>query len=549
MRDWSKPAITLLFGFGLLLACTFVYLSKVPLNFTYDGMVFASHIERDHEPLWNFFHPHHLIYTFLGRLLFLWGRDHGASWDGLVTLQFFDLVTGVLGVLLVFHLLVRETDDRPTAFLSALGLSLTYSYWYFSTSPGVRIFATVTPLLAWYVLTYQRKAHPTFGLVIGFAHAFACLGHQTNLLLFPAFLIGILSLPGRTFREKFQTILYYSFSLTFWVLAVYGFVGRFICYRKTYSTWLWWVFSYFHVQQWGGHMEQAGIERGKFAMVQAFLQDILPYKTMAEPFTYAATRTIFTYTLWFLTAYLLLRIKPIWTKSRMSLIMAFLWLLAFVPFFIWWEPWNIEFWVSSTVPCWILLGLVVSDLSRLFKLPVLSLANRALIVGLWGGIIVLMFFYNFQDVLARNTVKPAMGHQNLLGALDWKVPVDDLLIVNGINTIPFYIDRFQKRRTFSLYGFFRKYRSHDQDVGKTPPDPWKGLDTRLHEEWKQGHKVWVLTEAVDPTDEWRGKLERMLGFQAGSVSTYFGHYNLEKVEYHGKVYFYEVRSPSIGSKP
>ncbi len=89
MREWSKPASTFLLGLGLWAFCFCVYLSHLPVNYTYDGMVFASRVESDHLPLWDYFHPHHLIYTFLGRLIFLWGRSHGATWDGLVTLQFF----------------------------------------------------------------------------------------------------------------------------------------------------------------------------------------------------------------------------------------------------------------------------------------------------------------------------------------------------------------------------------------------------------------------------------------------------------------------------
>ncbi|HTA76858.1 MAG TPA: hypothetical protein VK791_06865, partial [bacterium] len=134
MREWSKPVSTLLLGFGLWLFCVFIYLSHIPLNYTYDGMVFASRVERDNLPLWDMFHPHHLIYTFLGRLVFLWGKSNGAVWDGLVALQFFDLMTGALGVLITFHLLVRETNDRLVAALSALGLAFSFSYWYFSTS-------------------------------------------------------------------------------------------------------------------------------------------------------------------------------------------------------------------------------------------------------------------------------------------------------------------------------------------------------------------------------------------------------------------------------
>src|SRR6185295_2259075 len=104
MREWSKPASTLLFGLGLLILCFCVYLSNLPVNYTYDGMVFASRVENPHVRPWDLFHPHHLLYTFLGHLLFLWGKENGALWDGLVALQFFDVMTGVVGIFLAFHL-------------------------------------------------------------------------------------------------------------------------------------------------------------------------------------------------------------------------------------------------------------------------------------------------------------------------------------------------------------------------------------------------------------------------------------------------------------
>lgn len=228
MREWSKPFSTLLIGFSVWLFCVFIYLSHLPINYTYDGMVFASRIEQGNTPIWDMFHPHHLIYILLGRLFFLWGKAHGADWDGLVALQFFDLITGSLGVLIAYHLLIRETNDRIIAALSALGLAFTFSYWYFSTSPGVRIFATVTPLFAWYLLTYLKTSRPAFGLWLGLAHALAVLGHQTNLLLMPAFVGAIWLLNKKTLWEKIKTTFYYLAVLTLGVLGVYGFVGRFV---------------------------------------------------------------------------------------------------------------------------------------------------------------------------------------------------------------------------------------------------------------------------------------------------------------------------------
>ena len=107
MREWSKPASTLLLGFGLWLFCVFIYLSHIPLNSTPMTAWFSPRILKGTTHLSGIcFIPTHLIYTFLGRLLFLWGKAHGAEWDGLVTLpQFFDLMTGSLGILIAFHLM------------------------------------------------------------------------------------------------------------------------------------------------------------------------------------------------------------------------------------------------------------------------------------------------------------------------------------------------------------------------------------------------------------------------------------------------------------
>lgn len=556
MREWSKPASTLLFGFGIWIFCLCVYLSNLPLNYTYDGMVFASHIEREHLALWNFFHPHHLIYTFLGRLIFLWGKAHGATWDGLVTLQFFDIMTGTLGILIGFHLLVRETNDRPIALLSALGMAFSFSYWYFSTTPGVRIFATVTPLLTWYILTYLKKMPPIFGWLIGLAHGFAVLGHQTNLLLVPAFLGGILLLKEKSIWERLRAGLYYLMALIISTLGAYAFVGRYIYFRKTYADWLWWVFSYFHVSQWGGHLQAAGFERGKFAMMQSFLAKSLQYKPISEFFTFGSARIIFQYSLLVLLCLLLFRLKYYWNHYRQVVWVSVVWLLAFVPFFIWWEPWNIEFWVSSTVPCWILMGMMTSDLSRRFKNPILHYSNRYMVLGLWASLITLLFFYNFHGTITKVSVN-AYGHKALLSALDWKVRADDLLVLDGINTIPFYIDRYQKRRYLSLHAFLKKYseepgkkddfKNQRKKIGQATSalaDPWNDLSGLFQKVWKHHRKVWVLTEAVDGDDGWRVRLETLLKLPEGQLRNFFTQYHLDPISYHGSVYFYEVVQPT-----
>jgi hypothetical protein len=255
-------------------------------------------------------------------------------------------------------------------------------------------------------------------------------------------------------------------------------------------------------------------------------------------------------------------------NQKQVLWVGFLWLAAFVPFFIWWEPWNIEFWVSSTAPCWILMGVVVSDLSNTFSQPVIHFLNRVVVVCLWAGVVALLFFYNFSSVAqtlgspitAASEVKaPVHAHQDLLDILDIKVRKRDLLILNGINTIPFYIDRYKKMDYLSLHAFLKKYKQtakNEPEATKTkslkgpfavatpvPLDPWGDLTSMFKDKWKHHHRVWVLAEAVDEKDEWRMKLEMLMGLPLGQLTDFFKGFELKPVLYHKNIYLYQVLEP------
>jgi hypothetical protein len=149
----------------------------------------------------------------------------------------------------------------------------------------------------------------------------------------------------------------------------------------------------------------------------------------------------------------------------------------------------------------------------------------------------------------------------MMSALDWKVHVDDLLVLDGINTLPFYLDRFQKREYLGLYPFFRGYQiaalkdkedkskhvrtAISMETSPTPtPDPWKDLADRFKDKWKHHRQVWVMTEAEDENDAWREKLEKMLNLPEGRMSDFFHQYGQEPVTYRGKVYFCKLLEPT-----
>jgi hypothetical protein len=297
---------------------------------------------------------------------------------------------------------------------------------------------------------------------------------------------------------------------------------------------------------------------GKFAMVQAFLAKKLPSKSLVETFTFESTKTVFEYALLTLLVFLFLRIRGLWAENRQTIWVGLLWLLAFVPFFIWWEPWNIEFWVSSTAPCWILMGTVVSSMARQWKNPVLHWSNRGIVIAAWAGLMFLLFLYNFQGNILRTT-KVSQGQKPLLEALDWKVRKNDLLVLSGMNTVPFYIDRYQKRSYLSLQSFLRGYQETEKkdqmvekgkpagDLGSSPtaskPDPWGDLDAVFQTTWKHRRKVFVLREVVDEKDDWNIKFNKLMKLPEGQLIGFFKRYDLVPVTYHEKVFFYEVNKP------
>jgi hypothetical protein len=546
MRDRLHPFPTLLTAVSLWLAGLAFYLSHLPINHTYDGMVYASYVESPQTTAWQLFHPHHLLYNPMGRFIYQWGRLHGAEWDGLLALQCFDVLVGTLGLVLVFHLMVRLTDDRLIAFFTSLGLSMTYSYWYFSTTPAVRILASVTPLFAWWVFVSTSERRFWNGFLTGSAHVLAVLGHQTNLLLAPAFLAGIWTRPNHSWRNKANASAVYLSTLAVGVLGAYAFVGRFLVSRLTFEKWVWWVTAYFHVSTWGGHLQSAGLEQGQTGMTLAFLGKAEMQEALGSTLTYGAARTLLACALGFLLVVTLPGLWTLWKERRSALAIGFLWLVAFVPFFIWWEPWNIEFWVSSTIPFWILLGLLLWQSTRLDASSgiwadlALSGARRWLLLLLAFGSVGLLGFYNYQGKIQKST--ETFAHKNLLAALKAKVRTDDLVVLSGANTVPMYLDRYQKRKYLNLLHFLKTAsKAKTQKHGAWDPSPV--LETEFQKVWKHHRKVYVLRELWAEGSQWTPQVEKINHLPEGFLRKVWAQYPAKEVSYLGNVYFIELDKP------
>jgi hypothetical protein len=221
-------------------------------------------------------------------------------------------------------------------------------------------------------------------------------------------------------------------------------------------------------------------------------------------------------------------------------------LIAFVPFFLWWEPWNIEFWVSSTIPFWVLLGLLLGQSARLDAVSglwadaALAGARRWLLLMLAFGSVALLGFYNYQGKIQKSP--ETFAHKTLLAALKAKVRVDDLVVVSGANTVPMYLDRYQKRKYLNLLQFFRKSRKEGLKKGMAW-DAAEVLDAQFHLVWKHHRKVFVLRELYETQSQWVPQVESINHLPDGFLRDLWARYPTRSVSYQGNDYFVELGQP------
>jgi hypothetical protein len=346
------------------------------------------------------------------------------------------------------------------------------------------------------------------------------------------------------------------------VVGVYVFVGRFLLMRTSLEKWFWWITSYLHVSAWGGNLKPTGLEQGQSGMTLAFLGSAVPTDRMSNGMTYGAARSVL---LWALLCAVLMGLgaaRTLWREQKPTLWVAFLWLAVFVPFFIWWEPWNIEFWVASTIPFWVILGLILARWSQIGSRggAAMEAARRWLLATLAFSAVGLMGLYNYEGKI-RNSPE-TYAHRTLLAALEAKVGTDDLLVLSGTNTIPLYLDRFQKREYLNLMRYFHsvkksetvsvKQRGRRKSRVVKKEDPFKVMDAVFRAAWKRHHRVYVLKEALDPSNIWVPQIETSAGLTAGSFRRFLTRYPCRDVKYEGKCFFLEVKRPPVpaaGTQP
>jgi hypothetical protein len=175
---------------GAILA---VYALLPTKNYYWDGVSFAQNIEQAgglKSPLFwtSLIHPNHLVYNGIGYLVWIALHSLGFQIRALPILQAMNMAAAAACCWLMQRLLLRTTRSAYLSTTLTLLLAFSAVFWKYATDSDAYILSALFLLATFSVLTSTSEARP---LPAGLLHAAAMLVHQLAFLFFPAAALGI----------------------------------------------------------------------------------------------------------------------------------------------------------------------------------------------------------------------------------------------------------------------------------------------------------------------------------------------------------------------
>jgi hypothetical protein len=176
-----------------------IYVMTLTANYFWDGITFASHIEKvaiGKDGAARLFHQNHLLYNTIGYVLYRIARGASPTVRALTILQLANVVFGSFAIAVLFQIAERVMRNRYAAALSSMALGLSAVWWKLSTDADAYILAVLLILLC-----LKNLLGPTPRWYIsGLALAGAMLIHELASLFFLAAIIVVFS--SKLIRQK-----------------------------------------------------------------------------------------------------------------------------------------------------------------------------------------------------------------------------------------------------------------------------------------------------------------------------------------------------------
>jgi hypothetical protein len=395
-----------IYALAALMGC--VYWVLRALEQTGDSLSYAWSAKTGHE----LFHPHHLLYSPIVRLLHRLLTWTSVSSDTLLAMQLHNTVWACVAVVAVY-LLGRVGRLSPVA--------ATLASWLLATSNGVMTYATqaevyVPTAACLAILSYlllrpsQDRWTPTgmawlclwFVLAIGY--------HQTSVLFVaPLLFVALLRRePGELRGATAVVVVTGLVSLAAYVFAYLATAGRgglsgFVRYCLLYAV--------SDTPAWGtcDNINAVGLAR----LLKSQLTCMVSMPAGASPPVLLLTGLFGLLLVGVIAQAIRLWIQERADRSTLLLMLA--WIAAFGGFFLWWLPGEEEFFIGTEIPILILMVAGTAHLQWQFRRRAVQQASAVLVVALG----VLMMAHNLSaSVLPRHRTRgPAYARARDIAAL------------------------------------------------------------------------------------------------------------------------------------
>jgi hypothetical protein len=333
MTTPQDPAKGRLDPFVVSAAALLLYLAFPSRLHLFDGVACAVAVEL--ADLRHLVHGNHLAYGLAGLAFHkaLWAL--GARLPALWSLQVLDSCLGALGAGCLASLLRAQGFSRRTSALCAASMAASYGYWLWSLEANVYLLGTLFLILA-AGESLRDRPRP---LALALWHALAMLSHSANALFAPAALLGLR-------RSGPRATAAYLASAAILVLAAY-LAAALLCVRPEGlgDLKLWLLGSAAlgpgRSWRWQGCGTLAGNLADWAASSGRLLCPSLPWLGL-----------------------------PVWAAAAFPFpgrlkAAGWLWLLAYFPLFLFWQPFNLIYRVTDSAALFLLAAPCVERLHSL----------------------------------------------------------------------------------------------------------------------------------------------------------------------------------------
>lgn len=337
---------------GLFAGLAVLYFLCRPENHLVDTVLYALGTEV--KDAYMFFHWHHLLYTPLNWVIWHAVRGMGVLVTAFTTMSALSALAAAGAAACIYLALRRWGADFWGALLATLGAATAATWWYFAGEGEV--LACISFFMAGGLFlisggqTSNRRAILT-GVWLGIGILF----HQT-LVIFTLLAAVLWALSRRRVWPQ-PALLVGTAALI--AAAAYFFIPVFYYQVRSPYDWFRWTTAYFWWGDWG-KVARSRLVMGCLCFLGSFVAGPfsldagarLPWSEILRRYLPAALSAAA------ILGLIASGIKGLWRNHRPLLIVAIGWVILYHAFFTWWEAENCEWWIATTIPLWLLAGLV-----------------------------------------------------------------------------------------------------------------------------------------------------------------------------------------------